>query len=129
MLMHRAYSARKLEFRQILVISPEELGPVSHFDFTKEFTYADGMAVFVVESSPRRPLVFITIPVTTKRGEALTHFQAIFGSFSHPRFIDEDNDLIEIDGDDAWEYCVQSAAELALASRYTKLVLDVPAAQ
>jgi hypothetical protein len=127
--MFWTYFADKVPFRQITVIEEEEVNALSSFLLRKETVHKDGMPVFRVDcAGPNEPLIFLAIPANSTRDQALEHFGGIFGPIASLTFNDPADDVITIDSEDAWEYCLETAVAMSKAGKYLLLVIETGAA-
>jgi hypothetical protein len=123
--MIASYFAEGIPFRQITILQEEELGPLVRFDLRKEHAHKDGMPVFRVEcAGEEAPLIYLSIPANSTREETLEHFESLFGQVVSLNFDDPDDDRIAINGQEAWEYCIETAVAMSEAGKYLLLRIE-----
>lgn len=116
LLMFRYFFETKKETLQIVEIPAES---VPKFQFGREPTTIEGLAVFLVEASGNEnPLVFITFPAGTTKDVAMDKLLKTFGAYNEIVFEDEEGDLISLDSNEAWDYCLQTGFDLSKKGQY-----------
>jgi hypothetical protein len=123
--MVASYFAEGIPFRQITIFEEEELGLLKTFDLRKEYPFKDGMTVFRVEcAGEEAPLIYLAIPANSTREEAIEYFETLFGKVESLNFDDPDDDRILIDGQEPWEYCMETSVAMSEAGKYLLLRIE-----
>jgi hypothetical protein len=119
------YFAQGVPFMQAAAISPAEIAGVQRFALRKELPYKEGMPVFRCEcAGPDGPLIYLAVPATSNREEAVRYLEGIFGAIASLMFVDEADDVITIDSVESWEYCIETAASMAKAGKFSLLLVE-----
>jgi hypothetical protein len=123
--MFAAFFADNVPFLRITLLQPDELSALTKLPLRKEHQFKDGMAVFRVEcAGEEAPSIYLTIPPNSTREEAIEHFQSLFGEITALSFEDPAQDRIDIDGQDPWEYCMETAVAMSKAGRFLLLHVE-----
>ncbi|OHS99045.1 hypothetical protein TRFO_08602 [Tritrichomonas foetus] len=118
------YFSQKLPFMQIIAIQPKDIANISQFNLRKEIINKEDSAVFRCESAGSElPLIFLAIPSNFNQNDGFLYLKAIFGNFSSLMFVDEADDMITVDSEESWEYCIESGCSLPKAGRYPRLLV------
>jgi hypothetical protein len=119
------YFAQEVPFLQATAITPQEIAAVQRFALRKELNHKEGMPVFRVEcAGPDGPLIYLAVPATNNREEAVKYLEAIFGVISALMFVDEADDVISIDSVESWEYCIETAAAMSKNGKFSLLLIE-----
>jgi hypothetical protein len=119
------YFAQEVPFIQAVPITPEEVAAIQRFALRKELNHKEGIPIFRCEcAGPDGPLIYLAVPATTSREEAVKYLEVIFGTLSALMFVDEADDVITIDSVESWEYCIETAAVMAKTGKYSLLLIE-----
>ena len=123
--MFRWYFAAELPFIQIISIPKSDIELISKFDFRKEVMQREGCAIFRCEAAgPDAPLTFLMIPSTLNRDDGFTYLRQIYGQFNSLMFVDEAEDIITIDSNESWEYCIETGIAMSKVGKYQLLLVQ-----
>ena len=84
----------------------------------------DDCAVFRVQLlGPDSTLIFLAISLKYSKQEGITYLQSMFGNISELSFVDEDNDEIDMNTNEAWDYCIKAAVSMNKKGKYPHLTI------
>lgn len=118
--------AQELPFIQIVELPKQDFDELKKLNFKKECdSTKQGNAVFRAESiGSEGSLVFVVISGKLKKDEGFAYLQNIFGQFSNLMFVDDSEDIITVDSDESWEYCIETGMASSNVGKYPLLILD-----
>ena len=123
--MFKWYFAQELPFIQIVEIPPDNLNLTKKINFQKIVSSPKGdYAVFLCEFAGDGPLIFLTIPNSSKQ-DGFAYLTSIFGQFQSLMFYDESEDIITVDSDESWEYCLETGIAMAKIGKFPILLLEM----
>lgn len=123
--MFKWYFASELPFIQIVGIPPDSLNLVKKINLQKiNFSPKGEYAVFLCEFAGDGPLVFLTIPNSNKQ-DGFAYLTSIFGQFQSLMFYDESEDIITVDSEESWEYCLETGIAMAKIGKFPILLLEM----
>jgi hypothetical protein len=123
--MFTSYFAQEIPFLQATAITPDEVAAIERFALRKELPHKEGMPVFRCEcAGPEGPLIYLAVPATNNREEAVKYLEGIFGAISSLMFVDEADDVITIDSVESWEYCIETAASMSKTGKFSLLLIE-----
>ncbi|KAH0793012.1 hypothetical protein GPJ56_003063 [Histomonas meleagridis] len=121
------YFAYKLSNVQIVPLKTEQVNFFSKFNFRKEVqTWKLDSSVFrcQIGESNDIPFIFLVIPPKNTRKEGIAYLESIFGKIKSLMFADNCEDIITIDSDDSWEYCIETGTTMATTGQYPRLIIE-----
>jgi hypothetical protein len=119
------FFAMELPFLQVVAVEPESVAAIQRFPLAKEIKFKDGMPVVRCEcAGPEAPLIYLTLPPGNDQLEAVGYLEAVFGPIASLMFVDEADDRITIDSPESWDYCLETAAVMSMAGRFSLLLVE-----
>lgn len=119
------YFGLELSCIQIVAIAEDDIKVAKSRKKSKEFPYKEGCAVFRCEiEGPEKPLMFLVVPPNKNLNDGKTYLQGIFGKISSLMFMDEADDIITIDSDESWEYCIETGIAMPKTGKYPLLLIQ-----
>lgn len=119
------YFALELSSIQIVAIPDDDIKIAKNRKKSKEIPYKDGCAVFRCEvEGPEKPLMFLVVPPNKNLNDGKSYFQSIFGKINSLMFMDEAEDIITIDSDESWEYCIETGIAMSKTGKYPLLLVQ-----
>ena len=124
--MFTQYFAKNLKFLQIVQVKPEQVEAFSKFKLRKEIISKGESAVFCCQiGQTTSPLLFLALPTNMGFQDAISYLASIFGTVSSLIFVDDCGDLVSVDSDESWEYCIDVGYYLSLSGSFTKLIIQL----
>ena len=123
--MFKWYFAQELPFIQIVGIPAEYLPLIKKVNLQKIVSSPKGdCAVFLCEFAGDGPLIFLPIPNSNKQ-DGFAYLTSIFGQFQSLMFYDESEDIITVDSDESWEYCLETGIAMSKIGKFPILLLEM----
>ncbi|OHT05517.1 hypothetical protein TRFO_26721 [Tritrichomonas foetus] len=120
------YFAQELPFIPVVAVPPNDVATISKLNLRKEFTFKEGCAAFRCEcAGPDGPLIFLAVPPNSTKDDGFAYLQSLFGNFSSLMFVDEAEDIITIDSDESWEYCIETGMAMAKVGKFPLLLVGM----
>lgn len=124
-LMEKYYFESGQENLQVVAIEKEKKEFFKKFNFKKELTFGKGCAVFRCElGGPDFPMVFTVIKSSFERNEGINYLETIFGKIKSLRYEDSEDDIITVDSDDSWNYCMENGLTLSEEGKFQRLLIE-----
>lgn len=119
------YFVEKLSFLHIVALKNEDAEALKKFNLRKEnMNKNDDCAVFRVQLlGPDSTLIFLAISLKYSKQEGIAYLQSMFGNISELTFVDEDNDEIDMNTNEAWDYCIKAAVSMNKKGKYPHLTI------
>lgn len=119
------YFAQEIPFIQVISIPTDEAKLIHKFSLRKETALKEGVAIFRCEATgPDSPLIFLSIPTNFNKDEGFNYLQGIFGQFASLMFVDDSEDIITVDSNESWEYCIETGAAMSKGGRFQLLLIQ-----
>lgn len=127
--MEDAYFASGQEILQVVAIEKEKSAHFRRFNFKKEIRYGRGCAAFMCEiGGPEFPLVFVAVRGDMDMSAGVGYLESVFGRIESLRYKDRDDDIVTVDSDDSWEYCLADALASSEQGMFRRLLIETSAA-
>ncbi|KAH0791265.1 hypothetical protein GPJ56_004885 [Histomonas meleagridis] len=109
----------------IVSIPPPDVAAIKRRKVSKEIPYKEGSAVFRCEiSGSEKPLFYLVIPSNYNYTEGKNYLQSIFGPITSLMFADADEDIITVDTNESWKYCIGTGVKMSKIGRYSLLLIQ-----
>lgn len=123
--LFRWYFGQEPPFVPIVAIPLEEVEIFKKFEFRKEHLPKEIGTTFRVEAAGHdAPLIFISIPQSNSYSEGLKYLKGIFPKMTQLMFVDEVEDVITVDSNESWEYCIETSQAMSKYGRYPLLIIQ-----
>ncbi|KAH0788308.1 hypothetical protein GPJ56_007782 [Histomonas meleagridis] len=119
------YFAHEVKSIQIVSIPFSDIAVIKKRKMSKEVPYKDGSAVFRCEiCGPEKPLFYLVVPPNYSFSDGMNYLQGIFGKISSLMFADDDEDIITVDSNESWGYCIGTGIKMSKIGRYQLLLIQ-----
>lgn len=124
--MFKWYFAQELPFIPVVGIPADYLPLIKKINLQKQVISKGECAVFLCEfAGPEGPLIFLTVPSNYNKQDGFSYLTTIFGQFQSLMFIDESDDIITIDSDESWEYCIETGVAMSNTGKFPILLVEM----
>lgn len=124
--LSRWYFGHGLSVMRIVDIPPKDIKVMQKFCWGKEVQTKDNNITFRCElAGPSKPLLFFSVPFGVGFAEGRSCIESVLGQIKSFVFTDDEDDLVDVNDGDSWDYCVRIAEVMKADGRFPTAMIEL----